>query len=150
MDVNYILWVPVDHSVFGRLTILVLIIESHWTEGSDTKLFIETVENNSTCWQREQYEVISACHPCTAFEIASKSIGVCIHTSYKEVLKCKNGETVTRSCDRVAWLEERLFWKFECSMFALAVLSCMSVFWRENILRQRIVRKVAKQLRASV
>lgn len=30
------------------------------------------------------------------FEIRSKSIGVCIHTSFKEILKCENGETVTR------------------------------------------------------
>lgn len=30
------------------------------------------------------------------FEIKSMSIGVCMETSYKEVLKCKNGETITK------------------------------------------------------
>lgn len=54
------------------------------------------------------------------------------------------------SCDRVAWLEERAFWKFEILMFLLAFTSCISVYWRENILRQRIIRKVARQLRVSV
>lgn len=32
----------------------------------------------------------------SAFEIASKSQGVCIHTHNKEVLRCKSGETVSR------------------------------------------------------
>lgn len=54
------------------------------------------------------------------------------------------------SCDRVAWLEENAFLKFEGCMFVLAALSCLSVFWRENILRKRIIRKVARQLRTSV
>ncbi|XP_015511244.1 protein JTB [Neodiprion pinetum] len=135
----------------GGLTILVLIIESNWTDTDSSKAFVESVEKNSSCYLNEEFDVILECHPCTAFEIASESIGVCIHTSNKEVLKCrKSGITVTRSCDKVAWLEERSFWRFEGLMFGLAVLSCISVYWRENILRQRIVRKVARQLRASV
>lgn len=98
------------------VTILVLIIESRWTESPKQRQFI--IENNSTCWQREEYEIIRDCHPCTgnipalrsqvkladrknrhasaAFEIASKSKGVCIHTHNKEVLRCKSGETVSR------------------------------------------------------
>lgn len=54
------------------------------------------------------------------------------------------------SCDKVAWLEERAFWKFEGFMFASAIISCLSTYWRESILRQRMIRKVAKQLRISV
>lgn len=54
------------------------------------------------------------------------------------------------SCDKVAWLEERSFWKFESFMFAGAIISCLTVFWRESILRKRIIRKVARQLRGSV
>lgn len=54
------------------------------------------------------------------------------------------------SCDKVAWLEERAFWKFEGFMFPTAIISCLTVYWRENILRQRIIRKVARQLRISV
>lgn len=132
-----------------RLTILVLIVESHWTD-TPNKLYLDNFENNTTCDSGEEYEITSECHPCSAFEIASKSIGVCVRARYKEVIKCKSGEVITRSCDRVAWLEERAFWKFEAIMFAVALTSCISVYWRENILRQRIIRKVARQLRSSV
>ena len=83
---NYILY---------RLTVLALIIESHWTNSS-SKLYVDNYENNSSCISGEEYEVISECHPCTAFEIASESIDVCVHARYKEVLKCKSGETITR------------------------------------------------------
>lgn len=136
-------------TLLGGLTILVLIVESHWTD-SPNKLYLDSFDSNVTCISGEDYVITSECHPCTAFEIASKSIGVCVHARYKEVISCKSGETITRSCDRVAWLEERAFWKFEGFMFVLAVTSCISVYWRENILRQRIIRKVARQLRASV
>ncbi|XP_011348031.1 uncharacterized protein LOC105285491, partial [Ooceraea biroi] len=60
-------------------------------------------------------------------------IGVCVHARYKEVLKCKSGETITRSCDKVAWLEERTFWMFEGFMFASAIVSCISIHWREAV-----------------
>ncbi|XP_074094831.1 jumping translocation breakpoint protein JTBR [Cotesia typhae] len=137
-------------TLLGGLTVLVLIVESQWTDSTNNKPFIENLERNATCTTNGDYEIITECHPCTAFEIASKSIGVCIHSRYKEILRCKTGETVTRSCDRVAWLEEREFFKFQGVMFVLSFLSCVTVFWRENILRKRIIRKVAKQLRASV
>lgn len=51
---------------FFSVTIFVLIVESHWTNtnnSSSQKKFI--IENNSTCWQREEYTVIRDCHPCT-------------------------------------------------------------------------------------
>ncbi|XP_051167498.1 uncharacterized protein LOC127285494 [Leptopilina boulardi] len=136
-------------TLLGGLTILVLIVESHWTDSSTSKPFVEVFENNSSCLNGETYEIIDECQPCTSLEIASKSIGICIHMRYKEIIRCKSGETVTRSCDKVAWLEERAFWKFEILMLAFAIISSLSVFWRENILRQRIIRKVARQLRAS-
>lgn len=135
-------------TLLGGLTVLALIIESHWTD-IPNKLYVDNFENSS-CISGEEYEVISECHPCTAFEIASESIGVCVHARYKEVLKCRSGETITRSCDKVAWLEERAFWKFEGFMFASAIISCLGIYWREHILRQRIIRKVARQLRINV
>lgn len=97
-----------------RATILVLILESRWTEYPRRNFIIE---NNSTCYLKQEYEIIRDCHPCTGtyiisfdsvrqftilftkiidFEIASKSQGVCVHTHNKEVLRCKNGETVSR------------------------------------------------------
>uniref|UniRef100_A0A6P7FVE4 Uncharacterized protein LOC114333088 n=1 Tax=Diabrotica virgifera virgifera TaxID=50390 RepID=A0A6P7FVE4_DIAVI len=53
-------------TVLGILTILVLFIESHWTESTrrDKKSnFI--VEQNSTCWEAGNFEVIKECEPCT-------------------------------------------------------------------------------------
>ncbi|XP_034939265.1 uncharacterized protein JTBR [Chelonus insularis] len=137
-------------TILGGLTVIVLIVESQWTESSNNKPYLENLEHNATCAIDGKYEIISECHPCTAFEIASKSIGVCMHARYKEIIKCKNDEIITRSCDRVAWLEELSFLKFEGFMFVLSMISCVTVFWRENVLRKRIIRKVARQLRSSV
>ncbi|KAJ8664366.1 hypothetical protein QAD02_006028 [Eretmocerus hayati] len=133
----------------GGLTVLVLIIESHWTDSAGGNILVKSVEANSTCLSGDEYEIVSECHPCTEFEIASQSVGVCTKARFKEEIECKSGERIIRSCDRVAWLEERAFWQFESLTFAGAVLSCLTVFWRENILRQRVIRKIARQLRNS-
>lgn len=52
---------------YFRLTVLVLVVESHWTDatGSRRKKSFPEIENNSTCWKRESYVVIQDCHPCT-------------------------------------------------------------------------------------
>lgn len=78
-----------------RLTILVLIIESHWADS--TGAFAENVQDdNYTCWNNKDYTVITECHPCSAFEVASKSIDVCHESRYKEVIQCKSGVKITR------------------------------------------------------
>lgn len=52
-----------------RLTILVLILESHLADtlsGSHrmkNKTF--PTENNSTCWEHQPYKIINECHPCS-------------------------------------------------------------------------------------
>ncbi|XP_028132286.1 protein JTB [Diabrotica virgifera virgifera] len=134
-------------TVLGILTILVLFIESHWTESTrrDKKSnFI--VEQNSTCWEAGNFEVIKECEPCTAFEIRSKTIGVCIHSHYKEVLKCANGETVTRSCDKAVYYDELSFWRFEGFMFAIGLISTVCVISRRRVLNKRILQRVQRQL----
>ncbi|XP_014213680.1 protein JTB [Copidosoma floridanum] len=137
-------------TLLGGLTILVLIVESHWTDSTGNTLVVRNTEANSTCSPGESFKVVSECVPCTAFEIASESSIACKKGRFKEVIECNSGDKITRSCDKVAWLEERAFWQFESLTFVGAVLSCITVFWRENVLRQRIVRKVARQLRGSV
>ncbi|XP_044734882.1 protein JTB [Chrysoperla carnea] len=138
-------------TLLGALTILVLVVESNWTDtGPRHYKNFPAVENNSTCWLTQKYEVINDCHPCTEFEIASRSIGVCIHTHFKEVLKCANGETVTRSCDRVAWLDERNFWTFEALMFFASVISTLFVRIRRKTLDRRALQRVQRQLANSV
>ncbi|KAJ8912553.1 hypothetical protein NQ315_006625 [Exocentrus adspersus] len=113
-------------TVLGILTVLVLIIESHWTENNKhirKQNFV--IEQNSSCWEKDKYEVVRDCEPCSEFELRSRSIGVCIHTHFKEVLKCANGETVTRSCDRAAFYDEQIFWRFEGCMFVASIISTL-------------------------
>ncbi|VVD03508.1 unnamed protein product [Leptidea sinapis] len=133
----------------GVLTIVVLILESQLANtlsGSQRKNKTFPTENNSTCWISQPYTVISECHPCSEFEIRSKSIGVCIHTNFKEILKCENGETVTRSCDRVAYLEEKAFWKFTIWSFLLGSVSSLSVMLRKRVLNHRAKRRARQVL----
>ncbi|XP_017843360.2 protein JTB [Drosophila busckii] len=133
------------------VTILVLIIESRYAaDGNQMRRrgqqFI--IENNSTtnCWKHEPYTVVKECHPCSEFELVSRSLGVCIHTHYKEVLRCKSGETVTKSCDRVALIEQRNFMKFEAFSFVLGVLSYLVSYARDRVLSRRNYMRIERQL----
>lgn len=131
-------------SCLALLTVLVLVIESNWTGTHRQKQFI--IEDNSTCWRREDYTIIQDCHPCTAYEIASKSQGVCVHTNNKEVLRCKSGETVSRSCDKVAWLDERNYWKFQGILFLIGSASTFVSFMRQRFLDRQTTLKIQRQL----
>ncbi|XP_065168582.1 protein JTB [Atheta coriaria] len=138
-------------TALGILTVLVLIVESHWTDRTNPsrkRIFI--VEQNSSCFEKEHFEIVNECEPCTDFEIASKSIGVCIHTHYKEVLKCAGGETVTRSCDKTAYIEERIFWQFEGFMFFGAIISTLCTISRKRVLNRRVLQRMQRQLANSV
>jgi len=43
-------------------------------------------------------------------------------------------------------MEERAFKrKFKGFVFAVTIISCFTTYWRENILKQRIIRKVAER-----
>lgn len=139
-------------SFLGVLTVLVLIIESHWTERTTHPLKRQQfpVEQNSTCFLKEKFEVVKECEPCSDFEIASQSIGVCIHTHFKELLKCESGEMVTRSCDKAAYLEERTFWRFEGSAFVLSVVFTFLAVSRKKVLNKRMLQRVQRQIANSV
>lgn len=82
----------------------------------------------------------------SAFEIASQSIGVCILTHYKEVLRCASGEMVTRSCDKAAFIEERAFSHFTAAVFLGAALSTFCVEARKRVLNKRMMQRVQRQL----
>lgn len=47
---------------FFRVTVIVLIVESRWTESPRRKFIIE---KNSTCYEHEDFKIIQDCHPCT-------------------------------------------------------------------------------------
>nr|CAD7442174.1 unnamed protein product [Timema bartmani] len=104
-----------NYSVF-TLTLLVLILESHWTSVGARSYPTVSGKNNSSdhgCWLHEEYQIVEPCHLCTDFEIASKSNFVCVPTHFKEVIQCQISGKASRSCDKVTWLEERNFWIFE-------------------------------------
>ncbi|XP_055841788.1 protein JTB [Episyrphus balteatus] len=127
-------------------TIIVIIIESNIDVHDHNFQPQIVIENNSTCWLREEYQVIEECHPCTEFEVVSKSLGVCINTHYKEVLRCKSGEIVTRSCDHVAEIERRNLIIFTVVCGVLGFLSYMLVYWRERVIYRRAQLKIERQL----
>ncbi|KAM7342583.1 jumping translocation breakpoint protein JTBR [Cochliomyia hominivorax] len=130
-------------------TVVVLILESRLaTTGpmrrGKSQQFV--IENNSTCWKREEYTVIQECHKCSDFDIVSRSLGVCIHTKYKEVLRCKSGEIVTKSCDRVALIDQKHFIQFEVWCFVIGVISYLISYARDRVLSKRTHQKLERQL----
>ncbi|PNF34632.1 hypothetical protein B7P43_G05866 [Cryptotermes secundus] len=138
----------------GGLTLLVLFVESNWTPGNGRN-HVAVVDRNSSnennCWLYEESETVEACHPCTEFEIRSKSVGVCVPTYFKETLSCKlSGKVVSRRCDEVTWLDEHNFWLFEGLMFIVGVISTTFVFTRQTILDQRMLRRIQRQLASGV
>ncbi|XP_055912000.1 protein JTB [Eupeodes corollae] len=127
-------------------TIIIIIIESNISVREENFQPQVVIENNSTCWLREDYEVIEECHPCTEFEVVSKSLGVCINTHYKELLRCKSGEIVTRSCDHVAAIERRNLIIFTVVCGAIGFIFYLLVCWRERVLYRRVQMKIERQL----
>jgi hypothetical protein len=141
-------------TLLGGLTLLVLIVESHWTSGNGRNhaaVIDKNSSNENNCWLHEEFEIIHACHLCSDFEITSRSVAECIPTHFKETLSCKvSGKVVNRSCDRVTWLEERNFWLFEGSVFIVGVISTTVVFARQKILDHRMLRRIQRQLASGV
>nr|XP_018915783.1 PREDICTED: protein JTB-like [Bemisia tabaci] len=139
----------------GGITLLVLIIESNWASANN-RPGLELLERNisnpaEACPQNEQYIVVQPCHPCTDFEIKSKSVQICAKTHYKEGIKClKSNHVIYQSCTKVAWLEEKRFWVFEFLMGTSSLLSTCIVILRQRILDHRLMRKVQRQLANSV
>ena len=122
-----------------------LIIESEWDLISPKpKTFL--VENNSTCYLNEEYEILEYCNQCTSFEIKlakSQKVGVCFHTHNKEVLRCKSGEIVIKSCDKIAWVEERNFYIFIIFAFIVSAFSTTIVYTRQKFLDRNFFRSVS-------
>lgn len=121
-----------------------MIIESEWDLISPKpKNFL--VENNSTCYLREEYKTVEHCSLCTSFEIKlakSQKEGVCFHTHNKEILRCKSGEIVIKSCDKIAWLEERNFYVFVALAFVVAAISTTITYTRQKFLDRNFFRSV--------
>lgn len=133
------------------VTIFVLILESRLDisgparKGKSDQFVIE---NNSTCWLREKYSVLQECHKCSEFDVVSGSLGgVCVHTKYKEILRCNSsGEIVIKSCDRVALIDHNNFIHFEVWCFVFGLVSYLMSYARERVLSKRTHQKLERQL----
>jgi hypothetical protein len=127
------------------LTVLVLFIESEWDLISPKpKQFI--VENNSTCYENQEFETLVHCSRCTEFEIKlakSHKEGVCYQTHNKETLRCKNGEIVIKSCDKIAWLEARNFYVFAVFSFIISAFSSIIIYARQKLLDRNFFRSTS-------
>lgn len=131
--------------VLISLTIVVLLIESEW-DLITPKPQNFVVENNSTCYQREEYEIIKHCEPCNQFEIKlaqTNKQGVCFHTHNKEILKCQSGEIVIKSCDRVAFVERKNYYIFMVFAFLISLFSTTVVYTRQRFLDRSFFSKSA-------
>jgi Jumping translocation breakpoint protein (JTB) len=124
---------------------LVLIIESEWDLISP-KQNTFLVENNSTCYMTQEFTTLEHCSPCTEFEIKlakSQREGVCFHTHNKEILRCKSGEIVIKSCDKIAWLEERNYFIFIVFAFLICAFSTTIIYTRQKILDRNFFKSVS-------
>jgi hypothetical protein len=119
------------------LTLVVLLIESEWDLITPKPQLVWVVENNSTCYLREEYEMIKHCEPCNKFEIKlaqTNKHGVCFHTQNKEVLKCQSGEIVIKSCDKVAFVERKNFFTFMIFSFIISIFATSVINLRQKFL----------------
>uniref|UniRef100_T1HFL2 Protein JTB n=1 Tax=Rhodnius prolixus TaxID=13249 RepID=T1HFL2_RHOPR len=144
--------------LLGGLTVIVLVYESQWAfEASNYNHFgnysnlYKNLTDADFCWLNEEYSVVESCHPCSDFEVASKSNKACVQTQFKEAVKChKTGKQVFRSCDKVQWIEEKKFWQFEVLVFVIALTSTASVFLRQRLLDQQHLKTLQRRLACSV
>jgi Jumping translocation breakpoint protein (JTB) len=121
-------------------------VESEWDIISPKpKTFL--VENNSTCYQREEVEIILHCEPCTNFEIKlahTQNQGVCLHTHNKEILRCRSGgEIVIKSCDKVAYLEQRNYFIFMLFSLIISAFSTTVVYARQKFIDRNFFKSLS-------
>ena len=147
----------------GALSILVIILESRHlhtpdetSEASDIHethhLLKEKLSPDDMCWKTEPFEVVKNCDLCSEDEKAKQDPVVCAAAKgYKEVVMCKtSGQKTYRSCDRVVWVEESKFWKFEL-FFALSSFFCgIAVFVRQKQLDHWMYQRIQRQMASGV
>lgn len=57
---------------------------------------------------------------------------------------------MSRSCDKVAWLDERNFYTFECLLLVVGAIFTLASFYRQKTLDQKVQLKIQRQLRQAV
>ena len=145
--------------VLGGLSILVIILESvhlHTPDESFSDIhethhvLKEKLSPRDKCWQNETFDIIEACDLCTKDEIKNQVPVVCVAKGYKELVQCKNGKQTYRSCERVVWVEEAKFWKFE-GFFAISSFFCgIALFIRQKQLDHWMYQRIQRQMASGV
>ncbi|XP_021502400.1 protein JTB [Meriones unguiculatus] len=108
----------------------------------EEKLSVST--STSPCWLVEEFVVTEECAPCSNFQI--KSTPECGSTGYMEKITCSPSKrNEFRSC-RSALMERHLFWKFEGTVVAVALVFACLVIIRQRQLDRKALEKVRKQI----
>ena len=145
----------------GALSILVIILESRHLHTSDEKEASDIHETHEVlkkklspgdkCWKTEPFDIEKECDLCTEEEITNESPVVCVAKGYKELVKCKTSGTRTyRSCDRVVWVEESKFWKFEGFFFVSSFVCGIALFIRQKQLDHWMYQRIQRQMASGV
>ena len=145
----------------GALSILVIILESrHLHSNSDETADIHETHEvlkkklspGDKCWKSEPYDIEKDCDLCTEDEIKNQSPVVCVAgKGYKELVKCKtSGKRTHRSCDRVVWVEESRFWKFEAFFIFSSVFCGAALFIRQKQLDHWMYQRIQRQMASGV
>lgn len=147
----------------GGLSILIIILESrhlshienpvnsnngfHDIHDSDPVLK-EKLSPDDKCWQKEKFEIVEECDLCTDKEIVMTDPAVCaVSNHYKERVNCKESKKQTyRSCERVAWIEERRFWKAELTFGVVGFFSGLVVYVRRKQLDHKMYQRIQRQI----
>ncbi|XP_031432756.1 protein JTB-like [Clupea harengus] len=107
----------------------------------------ELVPDGTSCWQKEEFEVLGECSPCDS--IQSKWWPACHPTGYIEKVNClKSNKNDFKSCHS-AVREESLFWRFEAVMMGLTVFFVLVVVKRQQVLDRKASVRVWKQIQSS-
>ena len=143
----------------GALTVLVIILESRHLSRSDEvsdihethEVLKKKLSPGDKCWKTEEFDIEKECDICSEDEIKKESPVVCVAKGYKELVKCKTSGTETyRSCDRVPWIEESKFWKFEGFCVFSSFVCGIALFIRQKQLDHWMYQRIQRQMASGV
>ncbi|OXA64531.1 protein JTB [Folsomia candida] len=149
----------------GVLTVIIVLLEEkltsdpHWSPTpvpqSNDSGFSATVHKPSSssspqeqtnCWELEEYKIVAECSRCTQIEINSGSIPACRLTGLKETVHCNISGAFFRSCSDVPSVAKTRFWIFESLMLFTAVVSFGFSRYRTSILERQTIKNIERRL----
>lgn len=106
-------------------------------------LLISLVTAKLSCWETEDFEIVSSCKACKKNEEPS----VCQHSGFIERVRCiESGKTEPRACEKLPKYQSQLFWRFECLVALAGAASAFYTFKRMRQLDYEHDERIKKQL----